>query len=106
MLTVLMHGPEDDSHPELGTTIYKVSPMGAFHGKSYGLVKVKTAAFAPNTGFAFVVIHPAHNLLDTELARPRQEPAFRSTMPRPRMTILNTPRKAAEGRRGRERVSG
>jgi len=87
VLTVLIYMPEDDSHPELGTTIYKVSPMGVFHWKSYGLVKVKTAAFVPNTGFAFVVIHPAHSLLHTSW-HGRETISIDNS--KPRMTILNT----------------
>ena len=48
---------------ELGTAIYKVSPMGVFAWKSHGLVKDKTVPFLPNSGYAFVVIHPAFSLL-------------------------------------------
>ena len=55
--------PSDDSQRELGTAIYKVSPMGIFAWKSYGLVKDKTVPFLPNSGYAFVVIHPAYSLL-------------------------------------------
>ncbi len=98
VLTVLVYMPEDDSHPELGTSVYKVSPMGVFHWKSYGLVKVKTAPFTRNTGFAFVVIHPAHSLLHTSW-HGRDTIALDNS--RPRMTILNTyyakPPKGDEG---------
>ncbi|RBP05659.1 hypothetical protein DFR50_13422 [Roseiarcus fermentans] len=98
VLTVLIYMPEDDSRSELGTTVYKVSPMGVFHWKSYGLVKVKTAPFLPNTGFAFVVIHPAHSLLHTSW-HGRETIALDNA--RPRNTILNTyyakPPKAGEG---------
>ena len=87
VLTVLIYMPEDASQPELGTTIYKVSPMGVFHWKSYGLVKVKTAPFTPNTGFAFVVIHPAHSLLHTSW---HGRDAISIDNSKPRMTILNT----------------
>ncbi len=87
VLTVLIYMPEDDSHPELGTAIYKVSPMGVFHWKSYGLVKVKTAPFIRNTGFAFVVIHPAHNLLHTSW---HGRDTISIDNSKPRMTILNT----------------
>jgi len=97
VLTVLIYMPEDDSRPELGTTVFKVSPMGVFHWKSYGLVKVKTAAFVPNTGFAFVVIHPAHSLLHTSW-HGRETISLDNS--EPRMTILNTyyakPPKAGE----------
>ena len=87
VLTVLIYMPEDASRPELGTTVYKVSPMGVFHWKSYGLVKVKTAPFVPNTGFAFVVIHPAHNLLHTSW---HGRDTISLDNAKPRMTILNT----------------
>lgn len=98
VLTMMIYMPEDESQRELGTTVYKISPMGVFAWKSYGLVKVKTTAFLPNTGFAFVVIHPAHNLLHTSWHG-------RDTISigggKPRMTILNTyyakpPKGAAE----------
>ncbi len=97
VLTVLIYMPEDDSHPELGTTVYKVSPMGVFHWKSYGLVKVRTSPFVPNTGFAFVVIHPAHSLLHTSW---HGRETITLDNAKPRMTILNTyyakPPKAGE----------
>ncbi len=87
VLTMLIYCPEDASQRELGTTVYKVSPMGVFAWKSYGLVKVKTADFLPNTGFAFVVIHPAHNLLHTSW-HGRDTIALDNS--KPRMTVLNT----------------
>jgi hypothetical protein len=87
VLTMLIYMPEDESQRELGTTVYKVSPMGVFAWKSYGLVKVKTADFLPNTGFAFVVIHPAHNLLHTSW-HGRDTIALDNS--KPRMTVLNT----------------
>ena len=87
VLTMLIYCPEDESQRELGTTVYKVSPMGVFAWKSYGLVKVKTADFLPNTGFAFVVIHPAHSLLHTSW-HGRETIALNNA--KPRMTILNT----------------
>ncbi len=100
VLTMLIYCPEDDSQRELGTTVYKVSPMGVFAWKSYGLVKVRTADFLPNTGFAFVVIHPAHSLLHTSW-HGRETIALDNA--KPRMTILNTfyakPPKAGETER-------
>ncbi len=87
VLTVLIYMPEDASRPELGTTVYKVSPMGVFAWKSYGLVKVKTSAFLPNSGFAFVVIHPAHSLLHSSW---HGREAIALDNAKPRMTILNT----------------
>jgi len=87
VLTVLIYMPEDASHPELGTAVFKISPMGVFNWKSYGLVKEKTAPFVPNTGFAFVVIHPAHNLLHTSW---HGRDTISIDNSKPRMTILNT----------------
>jgi len=87
VLTVLIYCPEDDSQRELGTTVYKISPMGVFAWKTYGLVKEKTTAFLPNTGFAFVVIHPAHNLLRASW-HGRETISLDNS--KPRMTILNT----------------
>ena len=102
VLTMLIYMPEDESQRDLGTTVYKISPMGVFAWKSYGLVKEKTAPFLPNTGFAFVVIHPAHNLLHTSW---HGRDTISLDNAKPRMTILNTLlRQAAEGRRRRERV--
>jgi hypothetical protein len=87
VLTMMIYMPEDDSQRALGTTVYKISPMGVFAWKSYGLVKEKTAPFLPNTGFAFVVIHPRHNLLHTSW-HGRDTIAVDNA--KPRMTILNT----------------
>lgn len=87
VLTVLIYMAEDDDHPELGTTVYKISPMGVFHWKSYGLVKEKTAPFKRNTGFAFVVIHPAHSLLHTSW---HGRDPISINNDKPRMTLLNT----------------
>jgi hypothetical protein len=98
VLTVLIYMPENDDHPELGTAVYKISPMGVFHWKSYGLVKEKVAPFKRNTGFAFVVIHPAHNLLNTSW-HGREVISIKND--KPRMTLLNTyyakPPKGGEG---------
>ncbi len=87
VLTMLIYMPEDDSQRDLGTTVYKISPMGVFAWKSYGLVKVKSAPFLPNTGFAFVVIHPAHNLLHTSW---HGRDTISIDNAKPRMTIVNT----------------
>ncbi len=87
VLTVLIYMPEDESQRELGTSVYKISPMGVFAWKSYGLVKEKTAPFLPNTGFAFVVIHPAHSLLHTSW---HGRDTISLDNAKPRMTILNT----------------
>ena len=69
VLTMQIYLPSDDTQRDLGTTIYKISPMGVFAWKSYGLTKDKTLPFLPNTGYAFVVIHPAYSLSEIELAR-------------------------------------
>jgi hypothetical protein len=87
VLTMLIYMPGDDSQRDLGTAVYKISPMGVFAWKSYGLVKEKTAPFLPNTGFAFVVIHPAHSLLHTSW-HGRETISLKND--KPRMTILNT----------------
>lgn len=65
VLTMLVYMPEDDSQKDLGTTVLKFSPMGIFSSKHYGLTVDKTVPFLPNTGLAFVVIHPKHNLFRT-----------------------------------------
>jgi hypothetical protein len=62
-LTMLIYMPDDDGRREFGTTIYKISPMSIFAWKTYGLVKEKRVPFLPNSGYAFVVISPAHSLL-------------------------------------------
>ncbi len=98
VLTMLIYMPEDESQRDLGTAVYKISPLGVFAWKSYGLVKEKTAPFLPNTGFAFVVIHPAHNLLHTSW---HGRDTISLDNAKPRMTILNTyyakPPKDGEG---------
>lgn len=86
VLTMLIYMPDDDSRPQLGTAVYKISPMGVFAWRTYGLVKEKQTAFLPNTGFAFVVVHPAHSLLHTSW-HGRQRISVDNA--KPRMTILN-----------------
>ena len=82
VLTMMVYMPEDDSQIDLGTTLYKISPMGVFALKSYGLVEEKTLPFLPNTGMAFVVIHPRYNLLRTSwhgrgpIETPPEKPRF------------------------------
>jgi hypothetical protein len=97
VLTMMIYMPDDESQRELGTTVYKISPMGVFAWKTYGLVKEKTAAFLPNSGFAFVVIHPAHSLLHASW-HGRETISIKNA--KPRMTLLNTyyakPPKAGE----------
>ncbi len=87
VLTMMIYMPDDESQRELGTTVYKISPMGVFAWKTYGLVKDKTFPFLPNSGAAFVVIHPAHNLLHASW-HGRETISLKSD--KPRMTLLNT----------------
>src|ERR1700722_15713438 len=87
VLTMQIYLPSDDSQRELGTAIYKVSPMGVFAWKSYGLVKDKTVPFLPNSGYAFVVIHPAYSLLRSSW---HGREAINVPVERPRLSILNT----------------
>jgi hypothetical protein len=87
VLTMQIYLPQDDSQRQLGTAIYKVSPMGVFAWKSYGLVKDRTVPFLPNSGYAFVVIHPAHSLLRSSW---HGREAISVPVERPRLSILNT----------------
>jgi hypothetical protein len=86
VLTMLIYMPDDDSQRELGTTVYKISPMSVLAWKTYGLVKDKTFPFLPNTGCAFVVISPAHSLLHASW---HGRAAISVDNAKPRMTILN-----------------
>lgn len=87
VLTMQIYLPEDESQRDLGTTIYKISPMGVFAWKSYGLVKDKTLPFLPNSGYAFVVIHPAYSLLKSSW---HGREAISVPVEKPRLSILNT----------------
>ena len=87
VLTMQIYLPQDETQRELGTTIYKISPMGVFAWKSYGLVKDKTLPFLPNSGYAFVVIHPAYSLLRSSW---HGREAITVPSEKPRLTILNT----------------
>ena len=87
VLTMQIYLPTDDSQRDLGTTIYKISPMGVFAWKSYGLAKDKTLPFLPNTGYAFVVIHPAYSLLSSSW---HGRGAISVPVEKPRLSILNT----------------
>ncbi len=87
VLTMQIYLPADDAQRELGTSIYKISPMGVFAWKSYGLVKEKTVPFLPNTGYAFVVIHPAYSLLRSSW---HGREAISVPVKKPRLSILNT----------------
>jgi hypothetical protein len=87
VLTMQIYLPADDTQRDLGTTIYKISPMGVFAWKSYGLVKEKTLPFLPNTGYAFVVIHPAYSLVKASW---HGREAIHVPVNRPRLSLLNT----------------
>jgi hypothetical protein len=87
VLTMQIYLPQDDTQRELGTAIYKISPMGVFAWKSYGLVKDKTVPFLPNSGYAFVVIHPAYSLMKSSW---HGREAITVPVERPRLSILNT----------------
>lgn len=87
VLTMQIYLPSDESQRELGTTIYKVSPMGVFAWKSYGLARARTLPFLPNTGYAFVVIHPVYAPLRTSW---HGREAISVPVNKPRLSILNT----------------
>jgi hypothetical protein len=87
VLTMQIYLPADDMQRDLGTTIYKISPLGVFAWKSYGLVKHKTLPFLPNTGYAFVVIHPAYSLFKSSW---HGREAISVPVEKPRLSILNT----------------
>ena len=87
VLTMLIYMPEDDSQAALGTTLYRLSPQGLFSWKHFGLAEEKTVPFLPNTGCAFVVIHPAYDFLHTSW-HGRESIAIDNV--KPRFSILNT----------------
>jgi hypothetical protein len=87
VLTMQIYLPADDTQRDLGTSIYKISPMGVFAWKSYGLTKDKTLPFLPNTGYAFVVIHPAYSLFKSSW---HGREAISVPVEKPRLSILNT----------------
>ena len=73
--------------------------MGIFAWKSYGLAKEKTLPFLPNTGYAFVVIHPAYSLFKASW---HGREAIRVPVNKPRLSILNTYYREPAQRRGCE----
>jgi hypothetical protein len=87
VLTMQIYLPSDDTQRDLGTTIYKISPRGVFAWKSYGLIKERTIPFLPNSGYAFVVIHPAYSLLRSSW---HGREAISVPVEKPRLSILNT----------------
>ena len=60
--------------------------LGVFAWKTYGLVKEKASRYLPNAGFAFVVIHPAHNPFRTSW---HGRATISVDDAKPRMTIVN-----------------
>ena len=103
VLTIMIYMPEDESQRELGTTVYKISPMGVFAWKTYGLVKEKTAAVPAQHRLRLRRHPPGAQPPAHELARPRDDLARQRETPHDAPQHLL--RQAAEGRRGRERVS-
>jgi hypothetical protein len=87
VLTMLIYMPEDESQKALGTTIYKLSPKGLLSWKNFGLAEEKTVPFLPNTGCAFVVIHPAYDFLHSSW-HGRETISIDNS--KPRFSILNT----------------
>ncbi|MCI4680240.1 hypothetical protein K9U39_06780 [Rhodoblastus acidophilus] len=87
VITMMIYMPEDDSQKALGTTLYRLSPQGLFSWKHFGLAEEKTVPFLPNSGCAFVVIHPAYDFLHTSW-HGRESIAVDND--RPRFSILNT----------------
>jgi hypothetical protein len=87
VLTMQIYLPANETQRDLGTTIYKISPAGVFAWKSYGLAKDKTVPFLPNSGYAFVVIHPAYSLLRSSW---HGREAISVPVNKPRLSILNT----------------
>lgn len=87
VMTVLIYMPEDDSQQALGTTLYRLSPKGLFSWKSFGLAEDKTVPFLPNTGCAFVVIHPTYDFLRTSW---HGRDSINIDNSKPRFSILNT----------------
>ncbi|WP_298424763.1 hypothetical protein [Rhodoblastus sp.] len=87
VLTMLIYMPEDDSQKALGTTLYRLSPKGLFSWKSFGLAEEKTVPFLPNSGCAFVVIHPAYDFFHASW---HGRESIGVDNARPRFSILNT----------------
>jgi hypothetical protein len=87
VLTMMIYLPEDDSQRALGTTLYRLSPKGLFSWKSFGLTDDKTVPFLPNTGAAFVVIHPTYDFFRTSW---HGRDSINVENGKPRFSILNT----------------
>jgi hypothetical protein len=86
VITMMIYMPEDDSQKDLGTTVFKLSPLGLLDRRHYGLAEDKTLPFLPNTGLAFVVIDWKYNMFKTSW-HGRDE--IRVANDKPRHSILN-----------------
>ena len=71
VLTMQIYLPADDTQRDLGTAIYKISPMGVFAWKSYGLVKEKTCAVPSQYRLRVRRHSPGLLAVQGELARTR-----------------------------------
>ena len=102
VLTMMIYMPEDESQRELGTTVYKISPMGVFAWKTYGLVKEKSAPSCriPASPSSSSIRRTASCARAGTAATPS-----RSTSQAEDDAPQHILRQAAEGGRGRERVS-
>ncbi|HUO54182.1 MAG TPA: hypothetical protein VMU18_05560, partial [Rhodoblastus sp.] len=87
VMTMLIYMPEDDSQKDLGTTLYRLSPKGLFSCKNFFLTEDKTLPFLPNSGCAFVVIHPTYDFLRTSW---HGRDSIKLANEKPRFSILNT----------------
>lgn len=85
VVTMQLYCPDDDSQEKLGTTLYKFSPKGLLHPRSYCLEPVKSIPFLPNVGYAFVVLKSYHTLTQMSF-HGRPKIATRKA----RVSILNT----------------
>lgn len=87
VITMQLYCPADESQIDLGTTLYRASAKGLLSPGSYFLEPVKTLPFAPNVGYAFVVLKAYHTL--TRMSW-HGRPKIKAPVDRPRMSILNT----------------
>ncbi|RST86093.1 hypothetical protein EJC49_12400 [Aquibium carbonis] len=87
VITMQLYCPADESQMDLGTTLYRASAKGLLNPGSYFLEPTKTLPFAPNVGYAFVVLKAYHTL--TRMSW-HGRPKITAPVERPRMSILNT----------------
>ncbi|MDN2580101.1 hypothetical protein [Aquibium sp. ELW1220] len=87
VVTMQLYCPADDSQMDLGTTLYRASAKGLLNPRSYFLEPVKTLPFAPNVGYAFVVLKAYHAPLRMSW---HGRPKIEAPAGKPRMSILNT----------------